>query len=199
MIVSRTGYTGEVGFEFFLHPSEAPRFWNLVLETGKNWELVPVGLGARDSLRIEAGLPLHGNELAGKFNISPLEAGFGAFVKLHKPFFIGRGAILENDAARYMEVIRFRLNTKGGRMVRAEDPVVNSRGECIGFVTSCTLIGEIQQGMAYIKKYLIQEGNMIGIFNLRSKGVIERADLNIGDKASLHREAVVLARFPIEE
>jgi len=196
MIISRTGYTGEeIGFEFFLHPSQAPRFWNLILERGKDWGLVPVGLGARDSLRIEAGLPLHGNELTGRFNISPLEAGFGAFVKFHKPFFIGRGAMLENDAARCMEIIRFKLNTKGGRMVRTGDPVVSSRGECIGFVTSSTLVGEAQLGMAYVKKALAQEGTIIGIFNLRSKGAIEKADLNIGDKVSLYREAVVLTRF----
>ncbi len=204
MIISRTGYTGEeIGFEFFLHPSEAPRFWNLVLKTGKNWGLVPVGLGARDSLRTEAGLPLHGNELAGKFNISPLEAGFGAFVKLHKPFFIGRSAMIKNDATRDMEIVRFRLNDKGGRMIRTGNPAVSIKGECIGFVTSCALVGKFQQGMAYIKKGLTQEGEKIGIFTLprgeRVSGEKSTADLSIGDKITLHREAVVLSRFPTKE
>jgi len=90
-IISRTGYTGaKVCYELFVHPEKAAELWELLLEKGEPLGAVPCGLGARDSLRIEAGLPLYGHELAGEFNISPFEAGYGWAVKLEKDFFIGR-------------------------------------------------------------------------------------------------------------
>ena len=89
-LICRTGYTGsKVGFELFVHPDQAARLWNLILEAGKPLGVLPCGLGARDSLRIEAGLPLYGHELDGKFGISPFEAGYGWAVKLDM-FFVGK-------------------------------------------------------------------------------------------------------------
>jgi glycine cleavage system T protein len=88
LIISRTGYTGaKVGFEIFVHPAKAPMLWDTILEKGKNLGIIPCGLGARDSLRIEAGLPLYGHELDGEFNISPFQAGYSWAVKLQKPGF----------------------------------------------------------------------------------------------------------------
>ena len=88
LIISRTGYTGaKMGFELFVHPIKAPLLWDTILEKGKNLGVIPCGLGARDSLRIEAGLPLYGHELAGEFNISPFQAGYGWAVKLQKKNF----------------------------------------------------------------------------------------------------------------
>ena len=93
-IISRTGYTGaKIGYELFVHPDRAAELWALLLEKGKSFGIVPCGLGARDSLRIEAGLPLYGHELAGEFDISPFEAGYGWAVKLEKEFFIGQAAM----------------------------------------------------------------------------------------------------------
>ncbi len=88
-VVSRTGYTGaRSGFELFVQPDKAPQLWEAVLRAGKPLGVLPCGLGSRDSLRIEAGLPLYGHELAGEFGISPFEAGYGWAVKLDKGFFI---------------------------------------------------------------------------------------------------------------
>jgi len=88
VIISATGYTGaKVSFELFVHPMKAPMLWDIMLEKGRNFGVVPCGLGARDSLRIEAGLPLYGHELAGEFNISPFQAGYGWAVKLQKKNF----------------------------------------------------------------------------------------------------------------
>jgi glycine hydroxymethyltransferase len=88
VIISATGYTGaKVSFELFVHPIKAPLLWDTILEKGKNLGVIPCGLGARDSLRIEAGLPLYGHELAGEFNISPFQAGYGWAVKLQKKNF----------------------------------------------------------------------------------------------------------------
>jgi len=92
-IVSRTGYTGEDGFEIYCAPKDAPNLWRKILEAGKSQGAVPVGLGARDTLRFEACMPLYGHELAD--NITPLEAGLEKYVKLDKPDFIGKEALVE--------------------------------------------------------------------------------------------------------
>ena len=91
-ILSRTGYTGEDGFEMYLAPDRAEDLWTLLLQTGKEDGLIPCGLGARDTLRLEAAMPLYGHELSD--TITPLEAGLRSFVKLEKPGFIGREALL---------------------------------------------------------------------------------------------------------
>jgi aminomethyltransferase len=90
--VARTGYTGEDGFELFVPWDEAPALWDRLLEAGRAHGLVPVGLGARDTLRLEAGMPLYGNEL--DRTVNPYEAGLGRVVRLDKPGdFVGRAAL----------------------------------------------------------------------------------------------------------
>ncbi|HIE28321.1 TPA: glycine cleavage system aminomethyltransferase GcvT [Candidatus Poribacteria bacterium] len=204
LIISRTGYTGEdTGFELYLHPDEAPQLWNLLLEEGQEFGIKPAGLGARDSTRTEAGLPLYGHELAGEHNITPIEAGYGAFVKLHKPFFIGRKACLQKEANRDFCIIRFQMNSRGIRMVRPDAPVVNKRGECIGVVTSCALGSSgFQTGMAYVSNKHAAAGTQIGIFTLpRGKAKTEKPkdQLAMGDKVLLHDEATILTRFMMPE
>ncbi|WP_374019293.1 glycine cleavage system aminomethyltransferase GcvT [Paenibacillus thiaminolyticus] len=90
-LVSRTGYTGEDGFELYISADDAPHLWTELLRIGEPFGLVPVGLGARDTLRFEAKLPLYGQELSEQ--ITPLEAGLGWCVKLNKGEFIGREAL----------------------------------------------------------------------------------------------------------
>ncbi|GMX61411.1 glycine cleavage system aminomethyltransferase GcvT [Paenibacillus elgii] len=92
VLASRTGYTGEDGFEFYVAADDAPALWKGLMEAGEPLGLTPAGLGARDTLRFEAKLPLYGQELSDK--ITPLEAGLGFFVKLAKDDFIGRDALL---------------------------------------------------------------------------------------------------------
>jgi len=91
-IVARTGYTGEDGFELFVSPGAAPDVWRKLIDAGRPHGLLPAGLGARDTLRLEAGMPLYGNELDRKTN--PYEAGLGRVVKLVKEGeFVGRAAL----------------------------------------------------------------------------------------------------------
>lgn len=90
-LVSRTGYTGEDGFEIYMDTERVAMLWDKLLETGKEYGLKPTGLGARDTLRFEATLPLYGNELSS--TVTPLEAGLGFFVKLDKENFIGKAAL----------------------------------------------------------------------------------------------------------
>lgn len=91
-LVSRTGYTGEDGFEIYIEAQDAPQVWEGLLQAGHNFGLLPAGLGARDTLRFEAKLPLYGQEISSA--ITPLEAGLGYFVKLDKVDFIGRAALV---------------------------------------------------------------------------------------------------------
>ncbi len=96
-IVARTGYTGEDGFELFLDGAEAPRIWRRLLEAGAPYGLEPAGLGARDMLRLEAGMPLYGFELAE--DVSPLAGGQAWAVKMNKPQFVGKDALAAQLAA----------------------------------------------------------------------------------------------------
>lgn len=93
LLLSRTGYTGEDGFELYVQANQAAAVWNGLMEAGADQGLVPAGLGARDTLRFEAKLPLYGQELSP--TISPLEAGVGMFVKLNAGPFIGHEALLQ--------------------------------------------------------------------------------------------------------
>lgn len=93
--VSKTGYTGEDGYEFYLPAGDGEKLWELLLQAGDKDGLIPCGLGARDTLRLEAGMPLYGHEM--DEGISPLETGLGAFVKLGKGNFIGRDTLIQNQ------------------------------------------------------------------------------------------------------
>jgi glycine hydroxymethyltransferase len=203
VIVSRTGYTGEeFGYELFVHPDHAVAFWNAVLDAGKPFGVRPAGLGSRDSTRTEAGLPLYGHELAGDFDVDPIEAGYGGFVKFHKPFFIGRGPLLERWLKpRKKEIVRFRITTKNSRNIRTGDPVVDRGGRYVGNVTSCTLVEGKLKGLALVDANLKSNGSRIAIFPLppgnRVPPSVAWDDMKKGDRLLLSERAVVLPRFPM--
>jgi glycine cleavage system T protein len=200
-IVSKTGYTGaKVGFELFVHPNNASRLWNLILGTGRSMGVIPCGLGARDSLRVEAGLPLYGHELDGKFNISPFEAGYGWAVKLDKPSFIGQ-AVLAKVAATYdMQVARVELSAaKGIRPVRGDDAVLDEQGECVGWVLSCAKADEKQYALVYADRNGTAEGSRAGVYYLaRSAGQVQEGRMervDKGQKVNADLTGVVVSRF----
>jgi glycine hydroxymethyltransferase len=199
LIIARTGYTGErLGFEIFVHPDVAGPLWELLLEVGESYGLQPVGLGARDSLRIEAGLPLHGHELAGPLDLRPDDAGFAGYVKLHKPFFVGRQAHIAHAQARKMAVVRFRISDKGVRVPKLEDVVTDNHGRIIGQVTSCSLDTEgYLVGLAYIDRRHAEEGTEINTFPRPSREGWDKPyeELELGDRLVLHSEARVIRRF----
>jgi glycine cleavage system T protein len=204
LVIARTGYTGEdIGYEIFVPPDRAVPFWETLLEAGEPFGLQPCGLAARDSTRTEAGLPLYGHELAGPFDISPMGAGFGSYVKLHKPYFVGRTAFIKEEQERKMEIARFRMNERGVRMPKTGDPVVNRKGRAIGWVTSAAVDVDGQiLGLAYIESRYHREGDEIDIFSLPARPVKERedkADLTPGDKIQLPDTATILLRFPDDD
>ncbi len=134
-LVSRTGYTGEDGFEIYCHKDDASTLWKLILEHGKEQGVLPCGLGARDTLRFEANLALYGQELSK--DISPLEAGIGFAVKLQKESdFIGKNALLkqkENGLPR--KLVGLEMMDKG---IPRHGYEVFSGDQQIGFVTTGT-------------------------------------------------------------
>ncbi len=199
LIVSRTGYTGErMGFELFVHPDKAVALWHALLEKGEPLGLKPCGLGARDSLRTEAGLPLYGHEMGGMLNLGVGQAGFGSFVKTYKPWFIGRQAFLDQEEKRDAEVIRFTFDEKRTRMAHLGDPVVDERGKVIGTVTSCAINSEGSlTGQAYVGEKYTKEGTALYIY----QGAPEQAgkapaELTKGDRVTLPARATVITRFP---
>ena len=199
LIISRTGYTGErMAFEIFIHPEKLPEFWDLLLEVGAPLGLKPCGLGARDSLRTEAGLPLYGHEMGGEMNLGVAEAAFGAYVKTYKPWFIGRAAFLQKESQRSIEVVRFQFEGKRVRMAHNGDLVINEKGKVIGQVTSCAINkDEFLTGQACLEKSGIEEGTSIYIYqNTQAIGPVAINELKKGSKLQLPEKAIVISRFP---
>jgi aminomethyltransferase len=131
--VARTGYTGEDGFEVFCRPADATAIWDALASAGAPAGLVPAGLAARDTLRLEAGMPLYGNELGP--GLTPFEAGLGRVVKFDKPGdFVGRSALRARAAAGPRQVLAG-LTLQSRRVARHGYPVF-ADGKEVGTVTS---------------------------------------------------------------
>jgi glycine hydroxymethyltransferase len=129
--------------------------------------LKSIGLAARDSLRTEAGLPLYGHELAGPLDLNPGDAGFSSFVKLWKPFFIGRQPFKAREEKRDQVVARFRMNEKGVRRPELGDPVLDKRGKVVGTVTSCAIDSDgYLLGQALLPLELAAPDTAVAIYQL---------------------------------
>lgn len=170
VIVSNTGYTGAGGFELYFYPQEGLKIWNAVFEAGEEFGIKPVGLGARDTLRLEMGYCLYGNEL--NDNITPLESGLGWITKFadNKPF-IGREVLekikLEGVSKR---LCCFELIDRG--IPRQGYEIVDANDEVIGIVTSGTMSPTLKKGigMGYVKTEYAKPGSEIAI-KIRNKSL----------------------------
>ncbi len=131
-LISRTGYTGEDGFELYCASDDGPLLWNTLLEAGKAFGLIPCGLGSRDTLRMEAKLPLYGHEISD--TITPLEANLGVFVKLEEKDFCGKGALLLQQQNGIPRTLRG-IEMLDKAVPRSGYPVYLGEKQ-IGFVTS---------------------------------------------------------------
>ncbi len=161
-LVARTGYTGEDGFEVFAEVERTGELWDAMLEAGRPHRLVPAGLGARDTLRLEAGMPLYGNELDRATN--PFQAGLGRVVKLAKPGgFTGRVA-LEAVARDGVDRRLVGLVLRGRGIARHGYPVLDDAG-ATGVVTSGTMsptLG-VAIAMAYVAPGDVEPGTMLAV------------------------------------
>jgi len=166
--ISRTGYTGEDGFEVFIwdasltKPGNAVKLWNTILEAGKPLGIEPCGLGARDTLRLEAGMCLYGNDI--DEHTTPLEAALSFVVKLQKDNFIGKDALLKqkNEGVKRKRV-GIQMIEKG--IPRPNFEIYDAEGEKIGYITSGTFSPLLKYGigMAYIQISQAQEGNILSV------------------------------------
>ncbi|MCS7053329.1 MAG: glycine cleavage system aminomethyltransferase GcvT [Ignavibacterium sp.] len=151
VILSRTGYTGEIGFELYFQGDKelAEKIWNAVFDAGREYNIQPVGLGARDTLRLEMGYCLYGNDIDNTTN--PIEAGLGWITKLNKPDFVGKSALIsarENLSRKLVALVsEEKIFPRKGYQISAE-------GNSIGNVTSGTVSPTLEKAIAlgYVKK-----------------------------------------------
>ena len=143
-VIARTGYTGEDGFELFVDGADAPRLWRTLLERGAPLGLAPAGLGARDMLRLEAGMPLYGFELSE--DISPLAGGQGWAVKMSKPAFVGKDALAAQLAADdYHRIVGLTLS---GRVPARPGYSVFLGGHRVGEIRSASVAPSVGKNVA---------------------------------------------------
>jgi len=173
--LARTGYTGEDGFEVFIwnasieKPDNAMKMWNEILEAGKPFGVEPCGLGARDTLRLEAGLCLYGNDI--DETTTPLEAGLGFVVKLQKEEFIGKEA-LQKQKTEGLKRKRIGVIITEHGIPRQGFEILSEKGEKIGQLTSGTFSPLLKcgVGMGYVETSQAQEGMTLNV-RIRDRNV----------------------------
>ncbi|MFP5286789.1 MAG: aminomethyltransferase family protein, partial [Thermoanaerobaculia bacterium] len=156
-LISRTGYTGEDGFELYVVPEDAPGIWRRLLEAGA----APAGLGARDTLRLEASMALYGHEI--DESTTPFEAGLAWVVKMNKGDFLGREALAAQQAAGLeRKLVGFEVQ---GRGIARQGHEVKADGRTVGAVTSGTWSPHFEKavGMAYVPVELAAPGTPLEI------------------------------------
>ena len=149
VIISNTGYTGAGGFELYIANEDARKLWNAVMEVGESYGMLPAGLGARDTLRLEKGFCLYGNDIDD--TTSPLEAGLGWVTKLNTEF-VGRDKIADlKERGIQRRLVGFEMIDRG--IPRQGYPILNAEGETIGEVTSGTQSPSLNKaiGMGYVE------------------------------------------------
>jgi aminomethyltransferase len=166
--IARTGYTGEDGFEIYVAPGAAAACWQALMEAGAEFCIAPCGLGARNTLRLEAGMALYGHEIDA--SILPYEAGLGWIVKLDKGDFLGRGPLekLKSEGAK-RKLIGFEMR---GRGIGRDGYEIRVDGVAAGWVTSggpAPTLGK-NIGMAYLPVALAVPGTSIEVV-VRGQGV----------------------------
>jgi aminomethyltransferase len=166
VIISATGYTGAGGFELYVHKKDAETLWNKIFEAGKIHNIQPIGLGARDTLRLEMGYCLYGNDIDD--TTSPIEAGLGWITKFTKNFTNSENIKKQKEQGVSKKLVGFEMTDKG--IARGHYEIQNEKGEKIGEVTSGTISPtlNIGVGMGYVNTEYAQEGTEIFI-NIRNK------------------------------
>lgn len=159
IIISNTGYTGAGGFELYVKNENALKLWNALFEAGAEYQIKPIGLGARDTLRLEKGFCLYGNDINDE--TSPIEAGLGWITKFNNPFVHAEyhKQIKENKPAR--KLVGFELLDRG--IPRQHYPICDANGNNIGEVTSGTMSPSLNKpiGMGYVKTEYSAAGSEI--------------------------------------
>jgi aminomethyltransferase len=168
VIISATGYTGSGGFEIYVKNEDAEKVWNKVFEAGKDYGIQPIGLGARDTLRLEMGYCLYGNDIDD--TTSPLEAGLGWITKFDKDFIDKEFLAKQKEVGVTRKLVAFELIEKG--IPRHDYPIVDAHDNVIGKVTSGTMSPSLDKaiGLGYVPTELAAEGSEIFV-QIRNKSL----------------------------
>lgn len=189
---ARTGYTGEeMCFELFVHPDQTVELWEMLLDKGKAQGVRAIGLGARDSLRTEAGFPLFGHELEGPCDLSLTEADYGFVSRFHRPYYIGRDAYISRLSPRNKRLVR--VTGQGRRMIRGGHAILDHAGKAVGSVTSSAFVDEEYNFFALAavdNKFNPAAGSTIRAYRTTPEKV--DATLDVGKTVGVS----VLSRFP---
>ncbi len=191
VFMTRTGYTGEDGFEILLWETslkrsvEAERLWQTIVDAGVRYGLKPCGLGARDTLRLEAGMCLYGNELDEV--TTPFEAGLDFVVQLKKREFVGKESLIEQKE-KSLARVRVGILSKEGRIPRSRDLLLSAKKE-IGHVTSGTFSPLLKQGigMGYVSPEYSNIGTIINVKSSRATFPIEIVKMPFYDETKYGR------------
>ena len=174
VIISATGYTGAGGFEIYVKNDDAPKVWDAVIEAGKEFDLQPIGLAARDTLRLEKGYCLYGNDIDD--STSPIAAGLGWVTKFTKDFINSEEIKSHKEEGTEDKLIGFKLVDKG--IPRKDYNILTASGDVVGRVTSGTMSPLLNEsiGLGYIKKELAKEGQeiFIEVRNKQLKALIHK-------------------------
>ncbi|WP_109437488.1 glycine cleavage system aminomethyltransferase GcvT [Aquimarina sp. AU119] len=168
VIISATGYTGSGGFEIYCKNSEVQQIWDKVLETGADFGIKPIGLAARDTLRLEMGYCLYGNDI--NDSTSPIEAGLGWITKFSKDFINAESIAKEKERGAERKLVGFELNERG--IPRHDYDIVDDNGNKIGIVTSGTMSPSLGKGigLGYVPAIFATPGSKINI-QVRKKAI----------------------------
>ena len=161
VIISATGYTGSGGFEIYCKNSEVEQIWNKVFEAGADFDIKPIGLAARDTLRLEMGYCLYGNDI--NDTTSPIEAGLGWITKFSKSFTNSDNLLLQKENGVSKKLVGFELLDKG--VPRKDYEIADAEGNVIGIVTSGTMGPSVKKGigMGYVPTKYASPGSEIYI------------------------------------
>jgi glycine hydroxymethyltransferase len=199
VLVARTGHTALAQqYEIFVHPTMAVSFWDAALARGSEQGVRPVGWEAWHAAGLIGGLPWDEHTLGGRLAISPVQAGFGAEVQVHKPFFVGRRALLAEPYPPARQVIRFRVNTPDAELPRDGDPLLDGSGTCVGHVTGAPLLETEPVGLAFAEVASAPVGaHLTVLVGAGSRPPVPAgAPLPIGAQANPVVQVEVLPRFP---
>jgi aminomethyltransferase len=177
VIISGTGYTGAGGFEIYVNNKDAEKVWKAIFEAGKDFNIKPIGLGARDTLRLEMGYCLYGNDITD--TTSPLEAGLGWITKFTKDFINSEALKAQKEQGVSRKLVGFVMQERG--IPRGHYPIVDAAGEVIGEVTSGTQSPSmgVGIGLGYVKTEFAKPGTeiFIQVRNKNLKAQVEKLPL----------------------
>lgn len=177
VIISATGYTGAGGFELYVKNEDVQKVWDAIFQAGKEYSIKPIGLGARDTLRLEMGYCLYGNDITDE--TSPIAAGLGWVTKFTKDFINADALKAEKEQGTHQKLVGFKMMDKG--IPRSHYVVFDGDDNEIGEVTSGSMSPSLGYGigLAYVNKPFHTSGTeiYIGVRNKRLKAVVEKLPL----------------------